>query len=164
MVYLSLGTNIGDKSRNLEIAVSEIERQIGKVVSQSAFLCTEPWGFESENSFLNACIGVDTTLSPIQLLNRCQKIEKEMGRREKSGVVESKDGQKIHVYHDRIIDIDILLYDELEIRNPRLTIPHPMMHLRRFVLEPLDQIAHEVKIPGTDMSVGEMLSTLPADS
>ncbi len=162
--YLSLGTNIGDKRSNLELAVAAIEDEIGNVVSQSAFLCTAPWGFESDNSFLNACVGVETALSPIQLLNRCQKIEREMGRTQKSHVVESADGEKRHIYQDRIIDIDILLYDDREVHTSRLTIPHPLMHLRKFVLEPLSEIAYDVKIPGTGMSVGEMLSTLPADS
>jgi len=164
MVYLSLGTNIGDKESNLHVAISEIERQIGKVVSQSAFLCTDPWGFDSENSFLNACVGVETTLSPTQLLNRCQKIEKQMGRTQKSFVVEGEDGQKKTIYHDRIIDIDILLYDDKEVHTSRLTVPHPLMSQRRFVLEPLAEIAYDVKIPGTTMSVGDMLSALPADS
>ena len=164
MVYLSLGSNIGDKDRNLRVAISEIEQQIGTVVSQSAFLFTAPWGFDSENSFLNACVGVDTSLSPEQLLDACQKIEKTMGRTRKSGRMRTADGMEKPVYHDRIIDIDILLYDTLEITTPRLTIPHPLMHCRRFVLEPLDEIAHDVKIPGTDMSVGEMLSALPANS
>lgn len=164
MVYLSLGTNIGDKRRNLECAIEMIRQQIGDVVSQSAFLCTEPWGFESQNVFLNACVGVETALTPTQLLNRCQKIERKMGRTHKSTIEKGDDGKMKTVYHDRIIDIDILLYDNRKVHTSRLTIPHPLMSQRRFVLEPLSEIAYNVKIPGTKMSVGEMLSTLPADS
>ncbi len=164
MVYLSLGTNIGDKDQNLLTAISKIEHQIGKVVSQSAFICTEPWGFESKHSFLNACIGVCSSLSPIELLDCCQRIEKDMGRIRKSERRVDNDGKINATYHDRIIDIDILLIDDMVIQSPRLTIPHPLMHRRRFVLEPLAEIAHDAKIPGTSMSVGEMLSALPADS
>ena len=129
--YLSLGTNLGDKEHNLLSAISEIERRIGPVKAQSAFLATEPWGFESQNTFLNAAIRIKTELSPLELLDETQQIERDLGRRQKS-----VNGQ----YHDRIIDIDILLYDDLHISTPRLTIPHPHMHERDFVLIPLKEI------------------------
>ena len=164
MLYLSLGTNIGDKERNLEVAIRTINKQIGTVTSQSAFLTTEPWGFESENGFLNACIAVDTQLAPEEVLHRCQRIERTMGRHQKSFVEQRPDGTKKTVYHDRIIDIDILVYNDIVMNTPSLTIPHALMHKRRFVLEPLAQIASELKIPGTTMSVGEMLKTLEAKS
>ncbi|MDE6721292.1 MAG: 2-amino-4-hydroxy-6-hydroxymethyldihydropteridine diphosphokinase [Bacteroidaceae bacterium] len=134
LVYLSLGTNLGDKEQNLLSAISEIGRRIGPIKAQSAFLVTEPWGFESENTFLNAAVRVETELSPIALLDETQQIERTLGRTHKTA-----DGQ----YHDRIIDIDILLYDDLHIATPRLTIPHPHMHKRDFVLIPL----HEILIP-----------------
>ena len=162
MVYLSLGTNIGNKKQNLLEAISKINRQIGNVVSQSAFFATDPWGFESQNQFLNACLGVKTLLSPSDLLDKCQAIEKEMGRLQKSTKTTEPDGNETVVYHDRIIDIDILLYDDLIVQTRRLTIPHPLMHKRRFVLEPLAEIAYDVKIPGTEMSVGEMFNELAA--
>ena len=129
--YLSLGTNLGDKEHNLLSAISEIERRIGPVKAQSAFLAPEPWGFESQNTFLNAAIRIKTELSPLELLDETQQIERDLGRRQKS-----VNGQ----YHDRIIDIDILLYDDLHISTPRLTIPHPHMHERDFVLIPLKEI------------------------
>lgn len=129
--YLSLGTNLGDKENNLLSAISEIERRIGPVKAQSAFLATEPWGFESQNTFLNAAIRIKTELSPLELLDETQQIERDLGRQQKS-----VNGQ----YHDRIIDIDILLYDDLHISTPRLTIPHPHMHERDFVLIPLKEI------------------------
>ncbi|MDO5483183.1 MAG: 2-amino-4-hydroxy-6-hydroxymethyldihydropteridine diphosphokinase [Bacteroidaceae bacterium] len=129
--YLSLGTNLGDKEHNLLSAISEIERRIGPVKAQSAFLATEPWGFESQNTFLNAAIRIKTELSPLELLDETQQIERDLGRQQKS-----VNGQ----YHDRIIDIDILLYDDLHISTPRLTIPHPHMHERDFVLIPLKEI------------------------
>ena len=127
-IYLSLGTNLGDKEQNLLSAIKEIERRIGPVRAQSAFLSTEPWGFKSENTFLNAAVRVETELSPHALLRVTQQIERNMGRTQKS-----VDGQ----YHDRIIDIDILLYDNLHINTKKLTIPHPHMYERDFVLIPL---------------------------
>ena len=103
-VYVGLGTNLGDKEQNLRDAVQKIEEQIGKVVSLSAFYVTAPWGFASENSFLNAAACVDTDLSPLEVLRETQLIERELGRTKKS-----VDG----VYSDRLIDIDLLLYDDL---------------------------------------------------
>lgn len=129
--YLSLGTNLGDKENNLLSAISEIERRIGPVRAQSAFLATEPWGFDSQNTFLNAVIRIETKFSPLELLDETQQIERDLGRKHKS-----VNGQ----YHDRIIDIDILLYDDLHISTPRLTIPHPHMHERDFVIIPLKEI------------------------
>ena len=128
---LSLGTNLGDKENNLLSAISEIERRIGPVRAQSAFLATEPWGFDSQNTFLNAAIRIETKFSPLELLDETQQIERDLGRKHKS-----VNGQ----YHDRIIDIDILLYDDLHISTPRLTIPHPHMHERDFVIIPLKEI------------------------
>ncbi|MBR6196997.1 MAG: 2-amino-4-hydroxy-6-hydroxymethyldihydropteridine diphosphokinase [Bacteroidaceae bacterium] len=138
-VFLSLGTNLGDKERNLNDAIAHIQRRIGTVVAKSAFVQTEPWGFESNNSFLNAAIKVETIQSPEQVLHQTQEIERMLGR-----VSKSVDGK----YHDRIIDIDILLYyvdsvikgDGLHISTPELTIPHPLMNERDFVLIPLKEI------------------------
>ena len=136
-VYLSLGTNLGDKEHNLVSAITEIERRIGPIRAQSAFLATEPWGFESPNTFLNAAIRVETELSPHALLKVTQQIERDMGRTQKSTV----NSQLSPVnYHDRIIDIDILLYDDLQIHTKKLTIPHPHMYERDFVLIPLKEI------------------------
>ena len=136
-VYLSLGTNLGNKEQNLLTAIAEIGRRIGPIKAQSAFLATEPWGFESENTFLNAAIRIETNLSPIALLDETQQIERDMGRTQKS----SANCQLSTVnYQDRIIDIDILLYDDLHIDTPRLTIPHPPMQQRDFVLIPLKEI------------------------
>ncbi len=139
-VFLSLGTNLGDKEQNLLRAIKEIEKRIGPIKAQSAFLVTEPWGFESTNSFLNAAVKVETELIPIDVLHTTQEIERKLGRTHKS---------RNRVYHDRIIDIDILLYynnddtdDEegIHINTPELTIPHPLMNERDFVLIPLSEI------------------------
>lgn len=133
-VYLSLGTNLGDKEANLRCAISEIERRIGPVRAQSAFITTEPWGFQSENHFLNAAICVETELPPLDLLHETQQIERDLGRTTKSAA---------GTYSDRIIDIDILLYGDEHIETPELTIPHPLMHERDFVMIPLKQILTE---------------------
>lgn len=129
--YLGLGTNLGDKPANLNKAIDNIGKLIGTIERQSAFYVSDPWGFESENSFLNACVKVSTNLSPRQLLKATQSIEIKMGRKEKS-----HNGR----YHDRLIDIDILLYDDVHIKEPDLTIPHPLMHERDFVMTPLREI------------------------
>ena len=100
-VFLSLGTNLGDKRENLNKAIQKIGELVGDVVRQSSFIETEPWGFESKNRFLNGCVCVETDLTPHEVLEMTQLIERELGRKEKS-----HNGE----YHDRIIDIDILLY------------------------------------------------------
>lgn len=129
--YLALGSNIGDRHRMITEAVGKINVRIGDVLRQSAFHETEPWGFVSDNMFLNAAVCVLTEMPPHRLLEATQSIEKEMGRTAKS---------EGGVYHDRVIDIDILLYDDLHISTPELTIPHPSMYERDFVMKPLMEI------------------------
>jgi 2-amino-4-hydroxy-6-hydroxymethyldihydropteridine diphosphokinase len=130
-VYLGLGSNLGDKCLHLRTAINEIEKRIGHVECQSAFVETEPWGVESDNTFVNAVVRVDTALSPLDLLKETQTIEREMGRTHKT-----VDGK----YSDRIIDIDILLYGDVEINLPELVVPHPRMHERDFVKKPLEEV------------------------
>lgn len=134
IAYLSLGTNLGDKRKNIAEAIKNIGELVGDVVRQSALYETEPWGFRSDNRFVNAAVCVDTQLSPRRLLEVTQRIERDMGRTLKS------DGGE---YHDRIIDIDILLYGDLHIDEPDLKIPHPLMHERDFVMTPLNEIMEE---------------------
>lgn len=138
IVYLGLGTNLGDKAANLHAAVHLISGKIGKVISLSSFYATAPWGFESENSFLNAAICVETSLSPLEVLHRTQEIERTLGRTHKSTG---------GIYHDRIIDIDLLLYNKEIIQTPELTIPHPLMLQRDFVMNPLVEIVPDVVHP-----------------
>lgn len=129
--YIALGTNLGNKRRNLILAGALLAERGGDVKAMSGFYETEPWGFESDNTFLNAALLLETPLSPLDLLHLTQGIEKEMGRGSKS------DGE----YHDRVIDIDILLYGGEVIDVPGLAVPHPLMHKRGFVLRPLAEIA-----------------------
>lgn len=137
IAYLTLGTNIGNKRRNMITAAALLAERVGDVLALSGFYETEPWGFQSENTFLNAALQLDTSLSPLELLKATQEIEIEMGRTQKSN----------GAYHDRIIDIDILLYDNLVLQTPELTLPHPLMHERLFVMEPLAEIAPNVIHP-----------------
>jgi len=132
-VFLSLGTNLGNKQENLQIAICHITKKVGKVIAQSSVIETEPWGFASENTFLNMVIKVETNLSPLAILKKTQQIEKLMGRTEKTHTA----------YQDRIIDIDIILYDDVILDTPELKLPHPLFRQRDFVLKPLCEIAPE---------------------
>ena len=147
MVYLGLGTNLGDKEQNLRMTIKKIEERIGNVVSLSAFYATAPWGFSSENSFLNAAVCVETTLLPLQVLEETQRIERELGRTEKS-----VNG----LYADRLIDIDLLLYDDRVMDAEGLILPHPLMTERRFVMEPLSEIAPDVVHPVLHKTMKEL--------
>ena len=130
-VYLSLGSNLGNRKRLLREAIALISSDVGCVECESSFIETEPWGFSSPNKFLNCCVKVVTALAPRQLLEATQRIERELGR-----TMKSEDG----VYHDRVIDIDILLYDDITVDEPDLKIPHPLMGERDFVMVPLREI------------------------
>lgn len=131
-VYLGLGSNLGDCRKNLERAIRMIGDKVGRVLRQSSFIETEPWGFESKHKFMNAVILCETMKTPREVLLLTQQIERDMGRKKKS----VSGG-----YADRPIDIDILLYDDLTIDEPDLKIPHPLMHERDFVMIPLNEIS-----------------------
>lgn len=148
--YLSLGSNLGNREENLRQAISLLEERAGKVISRSAFYYTEPWGFESVNGFVNNCIALQTDLDPEALLLATQEIERELGRLKKS------DGS----YSDRMIDIDIILIDGIMIDTPLLKVPHPLMHLREFVLAPLREIAPDLKHPVLVKSIDELTKLL----
>ena len=134
-LYLSLGTNLGDRQKNLSLALELISSEVGTVLLASDIIETEPWGFDSSNRFLNMAVKVETHLQPLEVLHTTQEIERKLGRTHKTAAGE---------YHDRPIDIDILLYDDLVMNTPELTIPHPLMHERQFVMKPLLQIAPEL--------------------
>lgn len=130
-VYLSLGSNLGDRKYEIKRAVELIGERIGAVERVSSLYETEPWGFSSDNMFVNAAVCVSTQLTPRALLEATQAIERDMGRTAKS-----VNGQ----YHDRTIDIDILLYDNIKVDEPDLKIPHQLMNERDFVMKPLKEI------------------------
>lgn len=150
-VYLGLGTNLGDKEQNLRCAVQNIEERIGKVISLSAFYLTTPWGFDSENSFLNAAACVETSFSPIVVLHEAKQIELQMGR-----IHKSVNG----VYSDRLIDIDLLIYDNLLLNTEELVLPHPLMAQRLFVMEPLAEIAPSLLHPSLHQTMKVLLELL----
>lgn len=136
-VYIGLGSNKGDRMDYLNKAVDFIEQNGAKIIKKSSIIETESWGFKS-TPFLNQVILIETNLSPFQLLEQFQLIEKELGRNKKSKQI----GNQVE-YHDRTIDIDILLYGNQIINNKDLIIPHPEMQKRDFVMIPFQEIADE---------------------
>ena len=136
-VFFSLGSNIGNRKQLIREAIALLDERVGCVTRESSLIETAPWGFYSPNKFINACVCCETSLNPRQILAVTQNIEREMGR-----VGKSKNGE----YHDRIIDIDILLYDDLTVDESDLKIPHPHMKERDFVMEPLREILESEEI------------------
>lgn len=155
IAYLGLGSNLGNRNEMLEKALYEIENSVGHIVARSGFYETKAWGFLSDNRFLNTCVCVNTTHSPLLCLDRTQEIERKLGRHTKS-----RDGH----YADRPIDIDILLYDQLIIESERLTLPHPLLHLRAFVLKGLTEIAGSYEHPVLKKTIEELWAEFPQDS
>lgn len=147
--YLLIGGNVGDRHKNLEQAMQLIEGQAGKVVHKSAVYETEAWGKEDQPPFLNQVLEVETRLQPQELLKAILQAEQDMGRMRKEK------------YGPRTIDIDILLYNDLSLETTQLVIPHPQMHLRRFALMPLAEIAPEQIHPVLKKSIDELLLECP---
>jgi len=145
-VFLGLGTNLGDREANLKTALESIIENIGPVVSLSSVYETEPWGFRTEDLFLNMVAEVETKLKPSGLLGRMLMIEANMGR------LRSGTG-----YSSRIIDLDILLYGEEIMDSKSLVIPHPKLHERRFVLVPLCEIAPDLVHPVLKKNIKTLL-------
>lgn len=131
---IGLGSNKGNRKFYLDFSILLIEWEIGHVVQSSSVIETPSWGFESD-PFLNQVIVVETAMSPLELLDTLQSIERRLGRTQKSTVVDGKP-----VYHDRTIDLDILDYDRKTYHDDRLTLPHPHIAERDFVLIPLREL------------------------
>ncbi len=146
IVFLSLGTNLGNREANIEQAVANISRYIGDIIASSSLYETEPWGFRSEELFLNMVLKAETNLTPSEVLGKIMMIESLLGR-----------VRSVEQYSSRVIDIDILLYDGLIIDQENLKIPHPLMHERRFVLVPLCEIAADIIHPVLKKSISELL-------
>lgn len=148
LVYLSLGSNVGDREGQLREALARLGA-VGRVVATSSFYETEPVEFTQQPWFLNCALALETSKTPQELIAAILHIEEEMGRRR---------GQK---KGPRSIDIDILLFDETVLDSEELTIPHPAMQLRRFVLEPLAEIAPELFHPVLKKTIRELRDALP---
>jgi 2-amino-4-hydroxy-6-hydroxymethyldihydropteridine diphosphokinase len=149
LAYFSLGSNVGDRESHLRNAIARLEA-CGAIVAVSSFYETEPVEFTEQAWFLNCAIALDTGQTPSQLMAAALNIEREMGR------------HRTQQKGPRTIDIDILLVGETVLNLPGLTIPHPAMHQRRFVLGPLAEIAPEARHPVLQKTVRELRDTLPA--
>jgi len=146
VVFLGIGSNLGNRVENLKEAVEKTEEHIGRITRYSSVYETEPWGFQSTDQFLNMVLMVETKLAPSGLLGRILMIEALLGR--------MRDGGQ---YSSRLIDIDILLYEDLVIDEMTLKIPHPKMQLRKFVLVPLCEVEPELNHPVLNKSIAYLL-------
>ena len=146
-IYLGLGSNLGDKKETLQRAIENLSLALGSPVALSSFMESEPWGYTSSSNYINCVVAFDTTLTPTQLLDTTEEAERALGRTRKS-----IDGQ----YNDRPIDIDILFCGNQVINTPRLTIPHPLLHKRNFVLTPLREIAPTLVHPTLGKTIEQL--------
>ena len=146
-VYFSIGSNLGDRKISLEKAVFYIEKIIGKIIKTSSVFESEPWGVDYKEKYLNQVLLCQTILSPVSVLNEILKIEKLIGRKKR----EVK-------YESRIIDIDILFYDNQCINTKSLVVPHPLLHKRKFVLAPLNEINSKFIHPVFNKSIKQLLN------
>jgi len=148
-VYLLLGSNLGDRTQLIQGAILKIDQQVGEVFSRSSFYETAAWGKEDQPSFLNVAIGIETRLSPLDVLAKVLQIEQELGR------------IRYEKWGSRLIDIDVILYDDLVVdEKDILQVPHPQMQNRKFVLEPLAEIAPDYLHPVLEKTVSELLQNL----
>jgi len=145
-VFIGIGSNIGDRRRNIESAINSIRREGIKITKISGFYETEPWGVKNQPYFINGVIEVETELSPIKLLLLLKRIERDIGRK------------KAMKWGPREIDLDILLYDDIILKSEILNIPHPFLEDREFVLKPLCEIAPNLIHPVLKKPVREILN------
>lgn len=152
-VALLLGSNLDNRLNLLYSATNLLEKKAGAIIAKSSIYETPPWGYESENSYLNRVLIIETSLSPSDLLDKCLETELDLGR---IRISES--------YTDRTIDIDIILYNEDVIDLPNLSIPHPKMQDRRFCLVPLNEVVPEWNVPTFNKTVASLLQECPDNS
>lgn len=145
-VFIALGSNLGDRKQNLEMACRFIEERVGKIISRSHIYETEPWGYHEQPDFYNQVIVAETSANPGELMEILLTIEDRMGRK------------RIFKNGSRTIDLDILFFSDIHIQNNGVTIPHPFIEKRKFVLEPLNEVAPDLVHPVGGKTIREILS------
>ncbi|MEW6419399.1 MAG: 2-amino-4-hydroxy-6-hydroxymethyldihydropteridine diphosphokinase [Nitrospirota bacterium] len=151
IAYIGIGSNLGDREKNCLRAIRLLQQKGITVSKRSSLYDTEPWGVKNQPRFINLAIEIETELEPKELLRILKDTEKEMGRKESSK------------WGPRIIDLDILLFENIVVNDDNLKIPHPLMHERDFVLRPLCEIAPDKKHPVLNLSIKELMQKLPWD-
>ena len=158
-VILLLGSNLGGRRRMLADAKEMIGRKAGPVIRESSLYETEPWGFESQHAFLNQVLAMETHLEPQELMELLLEIEKELGRgSDRKKLSNNASGDSNAGYSSRVIDIDILFYDQRIIDTPSLKVPHPQLHKRRFTLEPLNELDPNLVHPFFGKTISRLLA------
>jgi 2-amino-4-hydroxy-6-hydroxymethyldihydropteridine diphosphokinase len=147
---ISLGSNLGNRVLNLNIAIQKIQEEIGNIIAESSIYESAPWGFDSKTTFLNQVIEIETELAPIQLLNSLLKIENELGRT-----------RNLSTYESRIIDLDILFYGDEILNTEALILPHPRIQDRKFVLMPMNEILPEFVHPQLKKTIQQLFDECP---
>lgn len=147
--YISLGSNMGDRLQFLKAAVQEIAYKLGRVTKESTVYECDAWGYTKQPDFYNQVTEIETTLTPAQLLSGCLEIEKSLGR------------ERNILWGQRTIDLDVLLFDGSSVQFENLKIPHPYLHLRKFVLVPLCEIAPNLIHPTLELTISQLLERCP---
>ncbi len=147
--YISLGSNMGDRLQFLKAAVKEIAEKLGRVTKESAVYECDAWGYTQQPDFYNQVTEIETSLTPAQLLSGCLEIEKSLGR------------ERNILWGQRTIDLDVLLFDGSSVQFENLKIPHPYLHLRKFVLVPLCEIAPNLIHPTLELTISQLLERCP---
>jgi 2-amino-4-hydroxy-6-hydroxymethyldihydropteridine diphosphokinase len=150
VAYIAFGSNVGDRAQALSFASDRLGR-LGRVVARSSVYETEPVGYRDQPAFLNAVLALDTQLEPLPLLHALLAIERELGRDRSHGIASGP----------RTVDLDLLLMGDSVVAQEELTLPHPALAARRFVLAPLVEIAPQLRHPQSDQTMAELLALLP---